>query len=203
MSRYGYPAQYNGEYFDSQTEAAWAAYFDAVNIEWEREPETFELFPGDYYTPDYYVSTWDSYLEVKNGNADEDTYMHLGILARKLGKATILAHGKPHNLFLEIFSPKSFNPNIEDRRGVSFKINNYSLGTRRIYEDNKLKRTETVPIDEKIFDAYSYSDTAYSIQVDPEVREASKNRKRELRYNRRVFMSYAPTYQIKPDPDPS
>lgn len=184
MSEYGRPVQYNGEYFDSQTEGAWAAYLDAVDIGWQREPETFELAPSVYYTPDFYVSTWDSYLEVKNGRIYEEDCWKLQTLSRNLGKACILANGKPHNLSLYFYSPAEasydFRPHMF-KFGERFSLKGHQLIS---VNDDKNAASPYLPI---IRDAWEFSRTACSPNIDPEVARASKQRKSELRADRRKF----------------
>ena len=79
--------KYNGYRFRSRLEARWAVFFDALGIEYEYEPEGFELPSGKRYLPDFRVkccgtrgvcdpdSPFDLYIEVKGrmtqGDADK------------------------------------------------------------------------------------------------------------------------------------
>lgn len=56
---------YNGYRFRSRLEARWAVFFDAAGIKYEYEPEGFELSDGTRYLPDFYLSEYDWYVEVK------------------------------------------------------------------------------------------------------------------------------------------
>lgn len=56
---------YNGYRFRSRLEARWAVFFDALGIEYEYEPEGFDLGDGVYYLPDFYLSKFDLYIEIK------------------------------------------------------------------------------------------------------------------------------------------
>lgn len=47
--------RYKGYRFRSRLEARWAVFFDALGIEWEYEPEGFELDDGTRYLPDFFV----------------------------------------------------------------------------------------------------------------------------------------------------
>ncbi len=49
---------YNGYHFRSRLEARWAVFFDALGIEWEYEPEGFDLGGGVYYLPDFRVKCY-------------------------------------------------------------------------------------------------------------------------------------------------
>ena len=44
---------YKGYRFRSRLEARWAVFFDACGVEWEYEPEGFDLGNGLYYLPDF------------------------------------------------------------------------------------------------------------------------------------------------------
>lgn len=46
---------YKGYRFRSRLEARWAVFFDALKLEWEYEPEGFELGKGIRYLPDFKV----------------------------------------------------------------------------------------------------------------------------------------------------
>lgn len=47
--------RYKGYHFRSRLEARWAVFFDALALEWEYEPQGFEL-PSGLYLPDFKVS---------------------------------------------------------------------------------------------------------------------------------------------------
>lgn len=49
---------YNGYRFRSRLEARWAVFFDALGVEYEYEPEGFDLGDGMYYLPDFRVKCW-------------------------------------------------------------------------------------------------------------------------------------------------
>ena len=46
---------YNGYRFRSRLEARWAVFFDSAGIEYQYEPEGFELVDGSHYLPDFYL----------------------------------------------------------------------------------------------------------------------------------------------------
>ena len=48
--------EYKGYKFRSRLEARWAVFFDACGVEWEYEPEVFDLGDGLYYLPDFRLS---------------------------------------------------------------------------------------------------------------------------------------------------
>lgn len=47
---------YKGYRFRSRLEARWAVFFDALNLQWEYEPEGFDLGNGRLYLPDFRVT---------------------------------------------------------------------------------------------------------------------------------------------------
>lgn len=63
---------YNGYRFRSRLEARWAVFFDAIDADWEYEPEGFVLENGMYYLPDFLIHNnkgrgpSELWIEVKN-----------------------------------------------------------------------------------------------------------------------------------------
>lgn len=60
--------EYKGHRFRSRLEARWAVFFDALRIEWQYEPEGFEVpFEGETirYLPDFYLPKLGLWVEVK------------------------------------------------------------------------------------------------------------------------------------------
>lgn len=49
--------QYKGYRFRSRLEARWAVFFDALGLDWEYEPEGFDLGPAGWYLPDFRMRT--------------------------------------------------------------------------------------------------------------------------------------------------
>lgn len=47
--------RYKGYHFRSRLEARWAVFFDALGLQWEYEPEGFDLGDGMLYLPDFRV----------------------------------------------------------------------------------------------------------------------------------------------------
>ena len=59
---------YNGYKFRSRLEARWAVFFEAMDIEYQYEPEGFEIDDGEdkvFYLPDFYLPKEHCYVEVK------------------------------------------------------------------------------------------------------------------------------------------
>ena len=50
--------KYQGYRFRSRLEARWAVFLDALGVEWEYEPEGFDLGDGQAYLPDFRVKCW-------------------------------------------------------------------------------------------------------------------------------------------------
>ena len=74
---------YNGYRFRSRLEARWAVFLDALSIEYEYEPEGFELPSGKRYLPDFKVrcygtrgglhdKSFDLFIEVKGEMTKDD-----------------------------------------------------------------------------------------------------------------------------------
>lgn len=98
---------YSGTLYRSRTEARWAVLFDRANIGYQYEPEGFQFASGRY-VPDFYVSGWGTYLEVK----PEGFELPAGEwprercvaeeLAEQSKKDVLIAPGWPH-LFMQFY----------------------------------------------------------------------------------------------------
>lgn len=70
--------EYKGYRFRSRSEARWAVFFDACGVDWEYEPEGYQLDDGTCYLPDFLLhgvqgrSPSDLYVEVKGNLTEED-----------------------------------------------------------------------------------------------------------------------------------
>ena len=70
--------EYKGYRFRSRLEARWAVFFDACGVEWEYEPEGYDLGDGIYYLPDFLLhgvagrAGGNLYVEVKGNMSDAD-----------------------------------------------------------------------------------------------------------------------------------
>lgn len=56
--------RYNGFYFRSRLEARWAVFFDALGLEYQYEPEGFDI-DGDWYLPDFFLPHFNAWVEIK------------------------------------------------------------------------------------------------------------------------------------------
>lgn len=101
------PTKYKGYFFRSRLEARWAVFFDACGVEWEYEPEGFDLGNGMYYLPDFLLHNVDGraggdlFVEVKGQMTDIDAlkinrFAQIGAKKDGIGKSTtpILVVGK-------------------------------------------------------------------------------------------------------------
>ena len=78
MSIKAIQTEYKGYLFRSRLEARWAVFFDACGVEWEYEPEGYDLGDGVRYLPDFLLHgvdgrvAGDLYVEVKGIMSDAD-----------------------------------------------------------------------------------------------------------------------------------
>jgi hypothetical protein len=104
------PTRYAGCHFRSRLEARWAVFFDALSVEWQYEPEGFELVPFDdndsifgpeqgadehlgYYLPDFKLPTLNAWFEVKGTNPTTIETRKLNRLGQITGMSTYMAWG--------------------------------------------------------------------------------------------------------------
>lgn len=87
---------YNGYRFRSRLEARWAVFFDALDIPYEYEKEGYELGNNVRYLPDFYMSTWDKFVEIKpRKKLEPDELRKVGLLVQRSDKPVILIIGEP------------------------------------------------------------------------------------------------------------
>lgn len=70
---------YNGYRFRSRLEARWAVFLDALGVEYEYEPEGFELQNGMWYLPDFRVKCYGKRGEF---NPSEWFYLYIEVKGR-------------------------------------------------------------------------------------------------------------------------
>jgi hypothetical protein len=66
--------EYNGYRFRSRLEARWAVFFDTLGIQYEYEPEGFQLSDGTLYLPDFYLPQSKAFFEVKGVMSEADEH---------------------------------------------------------------------------------------------------------------------------------
>lgn len=64
--------KYAGVLFRSRQEARWAVLFDLLSVEWQYEPEGFQL-PSQWYVPDFWLPRQLCFAEVKGVAEQWDT----------------------------------------------------------------------------------------------------------------------------------
>lgn len=79
--------EYRGYLFRSRLEARWAVFFDTLGVPYEYEPEGYDLGDGILYLPDFWLPTWESWVEVKPRMSSPETERAVELLAR-LGEGT-------------------------------------------------------------------------------------------------------------------
>lgn len=94
---------YNGYRFRSRLEARWAVFFDALGIEYEYEPEGFDLGKVGRYLPDFWLPTFDTWLEVKGAKLTDSEICKCEELFRQSLKPVLLAQGQPQYGELHLF----------------------------------------------------------------------------------------------------
>ena len=87
--------EYKGYRFRSRLEARWAIFFDACGVDWEYEPEGYDLGDGLYYLPDFLLHGVDGrdggdlYVEVK-GQMTELDALKINRFAEQGGKVLVV-----------------------------------------------------------------------------------------------------------------
>ena len=112
---------YNGYRFRSRLEARWAVFFDAMKVEWEYEPEGFDLGNGVWYLPDFFLEGL-GYAEVKHKFTDEERDK-CRRLADLTGHQCLLLEGPPALRFYDKYPhdwAESSNKGNRNGEGIAF-----------------------------------------------------------------------------------
>lgn len=129
---------YKGYRFRSRLEARWAVFFDALGIEWQYEPEGFELPGGLRYLPDFFLPGFHQaggiYVEVKHTEGD---LTKPRALARVAKVPVLLAVGAPdcrvYELALIDATTPDWMPPVSYTKAVAFTTT--ALRERRLWEE--------------------------------------------------------------------
>lgn len=86
---------YKGYRFRSRLEARWAVFFDALEIPWEYEKEGFDLGEAGLYLPDFWLTQFRSFVEIKGQKPTEAEGLKAIALARQGNAMVMLVWGVP------------------------------------------------------------------------------------------------------------
>jgi len=84
--------RYKGYRFRSRLEARYAVFFDTIGLEWQYEPEGFDLGEAGLYLPDFYFPKLNIWIEIK-GEFSESGEAKAQALADATGKQVYIAAG--------------------------------------------------------------------------------------------------------------
>lgn len=100
------PTNYAGRRFRSRLEARWAIFFDACGIPFQYEPEGYDL-PSGPYLPDFYLTTFGLFFEVKGEEPTERERALCLELAETAQRVVLLGVGQPEeSARVQLFDPR-------------------------------------------------------------------------------------------------
>lgn len=90
------PSRHRGVSFRSLTEVRWAAFLDCLGVPWIYEPQGYPIGDDKPYLTDFWLPTWDCYVETKALGLPLDVAIaKCRVLARESGKTVLLLAGQP------------------------------------------------------------------------------------------------------------
>ena len=111
-----------GHRFRSRLEARWAVAFTEAAIEWQYEPEGFDLGDAGFYLPDFWLPQVNMWAEVKPDRPSDSELAKCTALAKQSGKTCLLLIGPPSvNSYWGIL-PKSISDDDPDCDVIDFCI---------------------------------------------------------------------------------
>ena len=127
--------KYKGYRFRSRLEAKWAVFFETLGIKWEYEKEGFEFDKGLKYLPDFWLPSFDMWVEVKPVPLSFREYKKCIRLSRESGKNVLLLVGIPE---AKPYRYISFLEKPED--DFSLSSGNFPGISRSVWDDVILTR---------------------------------------------------------------
>ena len=106
---------FEGVIYRSRTEARWAVFFATLGVAFDYEPERIELSSGESYLPDFFLSNFDAYFEVKAAND--------AIVTAECVRARTLSADRPgQRVWLAAGAPSFTPPNILTLEQWDFEV---------------------------------------------------------------------------------
>ena len=87
--------EYKGYRFRSRLEARWAVFLDALNVQYQYEPEGFRFEDGTRYLPDFWIEKSELWLEVKGSAPTADEKSKAEKL-HEIGTPVVVGVSEPH-----------------------------------------------------------------------------------------------------------
>lgn len=110
---------YNGYRFRSRLEARWAVFFDVLGIEYQYEPEGYDLF-GTWYLPDFWLPELSHWVEIKPANVTADDHERCHDLFIMTEQKVLLLAGSPWPDEYKIFPKPSWTYKTEQIPPLEF-----------------------------------------------------------------------------------
>ena len=125
---------YKGYLCRSRTEARWMVAFDTVDIQYEYEPEGFDLHNVGKYLPDFYLPQVDMYAEVKGKQFTLQELKKARALAEETKKTVLLLEGSPsRKAYWGITPSRSIEP-YKIGFGIDFENETFCVCDYDIFE---------------------------------------------------------------------
>jgi hypothetical protein len=131
---------YNGYRFRSRLEARWAVFFGTLGIEYQYEPEGFDLGEAGWYLPDFWLPEIKCWVEIKGACPDDEEILKATKLCLETKQHVIILQGIPGKEdinFFECFEYQKLNDgypggdvldNWIDDNGCAFPLLDYEGG---------------------------------------------------------------------------
>lgn len=127
---------YNGYRFRSRAEARWAVFFDFLGVEYEYEPEGFNLPSGKRYLPDFRVKCWglrgkiedepfDLWIEVKGVMTREDAFKIWDFVGDDYENPLLIVSSIPNVVWNEQISNSALFRSYDMMNGIEIYPFNY------------------------------------------------------------------------------
>jgi len=110
---------YDGHRFRSRLEARWAVFFKHAGIEYEYEPQGYDM-GIEKYLPDFYVSQWKTYLEIKPRWSSND--LKSKEIQKQVLKLKLFSESKPDNEGFILLAGEPYADGTKSRELLDFIV---------------------------------------------------------------------------------
>ena len=86
---------YNGYRFRSRLEARWAVFFDELCINYDYEPEGYDLGEAGWYLPDFWLPDLETWIEIKHDKGTPSEGAKIDALCLATKQNAMLVSGDP------------------------------------------------------------------------------------------------------------
>ena len=127
--------------FRSRLEARWAVFMDVLGVQYDYEPEGFDLPEAGYYLPDFWLPDLQMWLEIKPDASSHEEKLRASKLAEVTGQHVVILEGRITTPVIEYYAGWVLNVKESTYQGTVY----YGSLDTQFTHGNDLTRLDTLP----------------------------------------------------------